>query len=110
MQKVSEMQERDVNPPPGGRVVSVGLHPGACRVGMGTVVGTADGGAVVAGAALVLVSPVDGREDRWATAGAAEGDEQLQPMSTSTTRQTHPALRLCITWSPSGSSCSVLGR
>jgi hypothetical protein len=52
-QKVSEMQDSEVNPPPGGRVVSEPLQPGACSTGTGTVVGVADGGVVVDGEAVV---------------------------------------------------------
>ncbi len=57
MQKVSDRHESEVNPPPGGRVVSGVVHPGACTTGAGTVVGTADGRAVVVAGAVVVVLP-----------------------------------------------------
>jgi hypothetical protein len=51
------MQESPLNPPPGGRAVRTELHPAGAPVGMGTVVGAADGGelVVVLGAAVVAV-------------------------------------------------------
>jgi len=45
--RVSEMQEREVKPPPGGRVVRARDHPGARGTVVGTVVGAADGPTVV---------------------------------------------------------------
>jgi hypothetical protein len=57
-QKVSERQDTEVKPPPGGRVVRTPLQPWAATVGSGTVVGVAEGGAVV------VVDVVRGSETR----------------------------------------------
>jgi hypothetical protein len=51
MQKVSEMHDTEVNPPPGGSVASGTLQPGAGTMVVGTVVG----GAVVGGGRVVVV-------------------------------------------------------
>jgi hypothetical protein len=47
MQKVSEMHDTDVKPPPGGNVVSGALHPGTGASGETDVVGPADETGVV---------------------------------------------------------------
>jgi hypothetical protein len=52
------MHDREVKPPPGGRVVSAKLQPGAWGTVAGTVVGVADGAVVVVvvrGAPVVVV-------------------------------------------------------
>lgn len=46
MQKVSDRQESEVNPPPGGTVLRSSAQPGTGLTGVGTVVGTADGAEV----------------------------------------------------------------
>jgi hypothetical protein len=50
MQKVSEMQDTEVNPPPGGRVASGTDQPGAGVMDTGAVTG----GTVVAGGKVVV--------------------------------------------------------
>ena len=74
-QKVSEMQETEVKPPPGGRVVSAMLHPGV--EGGGDRHGGGDGGGDPGGGrrrsyAVVVVGRGGGSVTLWATAGAAE--------------------------------------
>jgi hypothetical protein len=43
---VSDRQEREVNPPPGGRVLKSSVQPVAGLTGVGRVVGTAEGAEV----------------------------------------------------------------
>ncbi len=112
-QKVSEMQETEVKPPPGGRVVSEMLHPGVRGAGIGTVVGMAEGAPVVVGAgATTLVVGVGrggGSVTLWATAGAVEADpEQPQTAGISRAAPSPTANRLGATCPlRPGSSCPI---
>jgi hypothetical protein len=81
------MQDSEVKPPPGGRVVSTMLHPAAWGTVAGTEVGVADGadvdGTVVDGAVLALAdrsAPADDCRLRWSEVGTADGDEE-QPLA-----------------------------
>ena len=105
MQNVFEMHETEVNPPPGGSVVSGDAHPGACRIGANTVVGTADGNSVVVGpvAGVVGAARVVGG-DRWAAVGAEAVDAQPAASRADAARQMSGALRFCVTDSPSSGS------
>jgi hypothetical protein len=47
MQKVSEIHDTEVNPPPGGKVARGTDHPGASTMGTGAVVEVVEGGMVV---------------------------------------------------------------
>jgi hypothetical protein len=105
MQKVLERQETEVKPPPGGSVVSWDAHPGACRIGANTVVGTADGNRVVVGAAavVVVVTRVVGG-DRRAAVGAEAVDAQPAASSADAAKQMSGAFRFRVTDSPSSGS------
>jgi hypothetical protein len=83
MQNVSDRQDSDEKPPPGGSVVSIDAHPAAWVTGTVTVVGTAD--SVVE---VVEGGAVDGtfRAEVWAAVGDAPGDAQAQPTRARTAR------------------------
>jgi hypothetical protein len=59
------MHESEVKPPPGGSEVRASVHPGICLAGAGTVVGVAEGGALVVGAGAVVVDALVDGVDRW---------------------------------------------
>ena len=110
-QKVSEMHETEVKPPPGGRVVRGMLHPGMRGAGTGTVVGTAEGVGVVvdvAGTTLV-VGRGAGSVARWASVGVAAGrPEHPQPTTASTAAPSASVSRLGATCPLlPGSSCPI---
>jgi hypothetical protein len=56
MQKVSEIHDTEVNPPPGGKVARGTDHPGASTMGTGAVVEVVEGGMVVVVVVVVVVA------------------------------------------------------
>jgi hypothetical protein len=110
MQNVSEMHDRDDKPPPGGKVVSVWLQPGAGSAGIGTVVATPDGIVVVVVAGTVVVVAVAAgaslAEARPMLGDAGGKNEHPQPATARTARETVRTSRLCATFLPRmGSRC-----
>jgi hypothetical protein len=106
MQKVLEMHETEENPPPGGRVVRVWLQPGAGDNGIGTVVATPEGGAVVAVVVGLVAAGVSGSTERVETLPAFEGrpvDDPIEhphPAKPRSERVTAMTNRLCPTCLP----------
>jgi hypothetical protein len=106
MQKVSDRQDTDVNPPTGGRVVVKVDQPGACRTGTSTVVGTAAGVVVGglstrSGDAVVVVNPVDAGLRRWTAVGPEGPAEQPAATRADAARLIQGALLLSSTGPPS---------
>jgi hypothetical protein len=86
MQKVSEMQETEVNPPSGGAAVSGSDHPGTAATGVGAGVGWVTGavvvvvggtvvGGTVVGGTVVVGGIVARSGSRYSGPGPAEGDD-----------------------------------
>lgn len=105
MQKVSDRQESEVNPPPGGTVLRSSVQPAAGLTGVGTVVGTADGAEVgtdVDEEVLDVRAPLSPAclvaEGWWVRYLAAVWDEHPQAISAGTTNQIQPRLRRPPTW------------
>jgi hypothetical protein len=88
MQKVSEMHDTEVNPPPGGRVARGTDQPGAGTM----VVGTAVVGGVVVVGGRVIVVVVAGAESRligsWSPTDRvnATGEPEVPQADTARTR------------------------
>lgn len=99
MQKVSEMQETELNPPAGGSTVRTLLQPGTGTTGVGTVVGTADRPDAVieeaAGSDAVVEEETGWDTGRRAAAGAEV--EQPQPVEASAATEMTAAHRLAVT-------------
>jgi hypothetical protein len=101
-QKVSEMHDSEVNPPPGGSVVRDPVHPGARATGATTVVGVAEGRVVVGAGTVVLVAGLFDRVVPWrAAVGATDACvEQAAAVIISAAQDTPAANRLSATCPP----------
>jgi hypothetical protein len=90
-QKVSEMHEREENPPAGGSAVSDDVQPGAGTTGAGTEVGAADGSVVVV---VVVGAGVVWTTGWWDVVGVADDDAvHAHPTIMRVTRQIDAPIR-----------------